>query len=82
MSNWRNLTKAFLSDERAISAVEYAMISSDRGRIERAFLPGVPETEEFPFDIWTRLASRIWRRPAPELLRLGKLVAESPPESV
>ncbi len=38
---------------------------------ERAFLPGVPETAEFPFDIWTRLASRIWRRPAPELLRLG-----------
>ena len=38
---------------------------------ERAFMPGVPETEEFPFDVWTRLHSRVWRRPASSLLRLG-----------
>ncbi len=55
---------------------------SDRGRAltalrrrrhgpERAFLPGIPETKEFPFDIWTRLHSRIWRHPSATLLRLG-----------
>ena len=38
---------------------------------ERAFLPGIPETAEFPFDAWSRLHARVWRRPAPELLRLG-----------
>lgn len=38
---------------------------------ERAFLPGIPETLEFPFDIWTRLHSRLWRHPSASLLRLG-----------
>jgi GntR family transcriptional regulator/MocR family aminotransferase len=38
---------------------------------ERAFMPGIPETEDFPFDIWTRLNSRLWRHPSAELLRLG-----------
>ncbi|WP_193366870.1 PLP-dependent aminotransferase family protein [Pelagibius marinus] len=38
---------------------------------ERAFLPGIPETMEFPFDIWTRLHSRLWRHPSASLLRLG-----------
>lgn len=39
--------------------------------LERAFMPGVPETEEFPFDVWTRLHSRFWRHPSATLLRLG-----------
>src|SRR3546814_7848314 len=34
-------------------------------------MPGVPETEEFPFDVWTRLHSRFWRHPSATLLRLG-----------
>lgn len=38
---------------------------------ERAFMPGVPETDEFPFDVWTRLHSRLWRHPSATLLRLG-----------
>jgi GntR family transcriptional regulator/MocR family aminotransferase len=38
---------------------------------ERAFMPGVPETAEFPFDVWARLHSRLWRHPAATLLRLG-----------
>jgi GntR family transcriptional regulator/MocR family aminotransferase len=38
---------------------------------ERAFQPGLPETDEFPFDVWARLHSRIWRHPSGELLRLG-----------
>jgi GntR family transcriptional regulator/MocR family aminotransferase len=38
---------------------------------ERAFMPGVPETDEFPFDVWARLHSRLWRHPSAQLLRLG-----------
>ncbi|MEO3427931.1 PLP-dependent aminotransferase family protein [Pelagibius sp. CAU 1746] len=38
---------------------------------ERAFLPGIPETLEFPFGIWTRLHGRLWRHPSASLLRLG-----------
>src|SRR3546814_2637079 len=34
-------------------------------------MPGVPETEEFPFDVWTRLHSRYWRHPSATLVRLG-----------
>ncbi|GAB4359670.1 MAG: PLP-dependent aminotransferase family protein [Kiloniellaceae bacterium] len=37
----------------------------------RAFLPGAPETAEFPFDVWARLHSRIWRHPQAALARLG-----------
>ncbi|NIA71039.1 PLP-dependent aminotransferase family protein [Pelagibius litoralis] len=37
----------------------------------RAFVPGMPDTAEFPFDIWGRLHARVWRRPAASLLRLG-----------
>jgi GntR family transcriptional regulator / MocR family aminotransferase len=29
----------------------------------RAFSPGVPELEQFPFDDWARLLARRWRRP-------------------
>jgi len=38
---------------------------------ERAFQPGLPETDDFPFDVWARLHSRIWRHPSGRLLRLG-----------
>jgi len=51
---------------RAIAALR----RRQHGR-ERAFMPGVPETEDFPFDVWARLHSRIWRHPSAELLRLG-----------
>lgn len=37
----------------------------------RAFTPGVPDTEDFPFDLWARLHTRTWRRPDPALLQLG-----------
>ncbi len=40
-------------------------------RHRRAFTPGVPDTEDFPFDLWARLHTRTWRRPDPALLQLG-----------
>ncbi len=39
-----------------------AGLGRDRTRA-RAFSPGVPELEQFPFDDWARLLARRWRRP-------------------
>ena len=36
-----------------------------------AFTPAFPETDGFPFDVWARLLTRAWRRPAPANLRHG-----------
>jgi len=35
------------------------------------FSPGQPDTENFPFGIWTRLMSRVWRHPDASLLQAG-----------
>lgn len=37
----------------------------------RAFQPGLPELEAFPFDVWSRLAARRYQRPPFELLSYG-----------
>ncbi len=34
----------------------------------RAFTPGLPDLDGFPFDVWSRLMSRAWRRPPQSLL--------------
>ena len=39
-----------------------------RTRQSLAFAPGVPDLNSFPFDIWTRLMARAWRRPPMELM--------------
>ncbi len=33
-----------------------------------AFSPGLPDVDDFPFDIWSRLMSKAWRRPPLDLL--------------
>jgi GntR family transcriptional regulator/MocR family aminotransferase len=33
------------------------------GRADRAFLPGLADPDHFPFDVWSRLLARSWRRP-------------------
>src|SRR5579884_4296830 len=37
----------------------------------RAFQPGLPAIDRFPFDTWSKLASYNWRNPPPELLSYG-----------
>jgi len=39
------------------------------GAPRRAFTPGLPDLGQFPFEVWSRLLSRAWRRP-PESLAL------------
>lgn len=47
-------------------------------RHRRAFTPGVPDTADFPFDLWARLHTRTWRRPDPALLQLGNPAGHQP----
>jgi GntR family transcriptional regulator/MocR family aminotransferase len=35
------------------------------------FRPGMPALDLFPFDVWSRIAGKIMRRPAPELISYG-----------
>ncbi len=37
----------------------------------RAFQPGLPALDHFPFEIWSRLAAHCWRNPPSELLGYG-----------
>jgi GntR family transcriptional regulator/MocR family aminotransferase len=37
-----------------------------------AFVHGVPDLSEFPFDVWGRLLGRVWRRPTRALLAHGE----------
>jgi GntR family transcriptional regulator/MocR family aminotransferase len=37
----------------------------------RAFRPGVPALEEFPYGVWRRISGNVWRRPSGELLGYG-----------
>ncbi len=45
---------------------------------QRAFRPGLPEIERFPWDVWGRLTGRFWRRPPADLLTGGDLAGFRP----
>ncbi|HEX8292851.1 MAG TPA: PLP-dependent aminotransferase family protein [Pyrinomonadaceae bacterium] len=65
---------------------------SERGRVFAAFAPsvprapepvrpfqtGVPALDAFPFDIWSKLVARHWRRPADTLLGYGEPQGHAP----
>lgn len=59
-----------LSQRGALLATTPASGASDVGR-PRAFQPGLPAFDAFPFTIWARLMARWWRRPPSELLSYG-----------
>ncbi len=59
-----------LSRRGQVLASTPATASRDRGGA-RAFRLGVSALEEFPFEEWSRLASRRWRNPPRELLGYG-----------
>ena len=50
--------------ERARALVEPRMALAAQMGAPRAFRTGMPALEAFPFDVWTRLAARRWRRPS------------------
>src|SRR5215207_5135856 len=59
-----------LSRRGALLATTPVSVARDQG-LPRAFRPGLPAFDTFPFDIWTRLVARHWKRPPPELLSYG-----------
>ena len=44
----------------------------------RAFQSGVPALDSFPFEAWSKLAARHWRRPANNLLSYGEPQGHAP----
>src|SRR5918911_2667059 len=44
----------------------------------RPFQPGVPALDAFPFDIWSKLMARHWRRPEDSLLGYGEPQGHAP----
>lgn len=48
------------------------------GRASLPFQPGIPAFEHFPFETWARIASRILRRPTPNLLGYGNSAGYGP----
>jgi GntR family transcriptional regulator/MocR family aminotransferase len=44
--------------------------TADEGK-PRAFQPGLPAIDEFPFDVWSRMISKRWRHPSGELACYG-----------
>ncbi len=47
---------------------QLAGLRKRRKRQGLAFAAGIPDLENFPFDVWTRLMARAWRRPPIELM--------------
>jgi DNA-binding transcriptional MocR family regulator len=60
-----------LSRRGSLLANTPVTIARDQG-LPRAFRPGLPTFDTFPFDVWTRLVARHWKRPPPELLSYGE----------
>jgi GntR family transcriptional regulator/MocR family aminotransferase len=46
--------------------------------LSRAFRPGSPALDVFPFEIWSRLTAHHWRRPRRELLNYGEAAGFMP----
>jgi GntR family transcriptional regulator/MocR family aminotransferase len=63
--------RAVLSERGKLLAMVKATAVEDRGEA-RAFRPGLPALEEFPFGVWSRLAQRVMRRPPRALLTYGR----------
>jgi GntR family transcriptional regulator/MocR family aminotransferase len=47
-------------------------------RRSEAFAPGLPETALFPWDVWSRLLARAWRRPPAGLVHHGEAAGYRP----
>jgi GntR family transcriptional regulator/MocR family aminotransferase len=50
---------------------ELAGYARPGGKIRQTFTPGLPDMTDFPFESWSRLVARFWRRPPSHLLRHG-----------
>ncbi len=51
---------------------------SEGGDIRRAFRPGLPDLDTFPFAVWSRLVGRFWRHPPKDQMFSGDLSGYRP----
>ncbi|MBO0782059.1 MAG: PLP-dependent aminotransferase family protein [Ktedonobacteraceae bacterium] len=69
-------TAMLASDQKRLLSRRGALLGAGRvlpegygkGESVRAFRPGLPAFDHFPFDIWRRLMTKHWRHPPPDLL--------------
>jgi GntR family transcriptional regulator/MocR family aminotransferase len=66
-----------LSRRGAVIAATPVVTVRDEGR-PRAFRPGLPALDAFPFDVWRRVAAARFRRPPLELLAYGDPAGYAP----
>ncbi len=59
-----------LSLRGTLLAATPTTIVRDRGS-SRAFRPGVPALDEFPYGVWRRISGNVWRRPQEAMLGYG-----------
>lgn len=52
----------------SLRGAQLAGLRKRRQRRGLAFAVGVPDLENFPFDVWSRLMARAWRRPPMDLM--------------
>ncbi len=50
----------------------------NRKPVHRAFRPGLPEVDRFPWNHWSRLVAKFWRRPPRELVSYGETAGFQP----
>ncbi len=60
-----------LSRRGAVLSPVHTTRSEAPRRSDRAFTPGMPDPDHFPFELWSRLLARAWRRPRPDLVQHG-----------
>ncbi|MCA1633812.1 MAG: PLP-dependent aminotransferase family protein [Acidobacteria bacterium] len=66
-----------LSTRGASLAATHINLSRFEGRA-RPFRPGTPALDAFPFELWSRLTARHWRRPRRDLLNYGDPAGHAP----
>jgi GntR family transcriptional regulator / MocR family aminotransferase len=72
----RSLTRAATAglklSERGKAFADFAAGVPRSSDVVRPFQTGVPALDSFPFDAWSKIVLRHWRRPADELLAYGE----------
>ena len=66
-----------VSERGRLFAATAASFIKDEGQA-RAFQPGLPSIDDFPFDIWTRMLSKRWRHGSSELVGYGHAAGYRP----
>lgn len=57
--------------QRSQRMVHSPLVPHFQALLTRAFQPGLPALDEFPFDVWSKLAARRYQHPQSELLTYG-----------